>query len=157
MNKHSKWTLCLSVPQTCVEPKNGLWSSWANNLFNVQTMQWPLSKTLWLDSNSSFDMARMSKSQQLVWNKSLKVDFRVESSASHSLHVAKNSIGIGSVQSLSKLIKAVAFCTRGIRDVFIQSWPVEISTYRSWICKIDSVVARAPLICVLLRFPPAPL
>lgn len=60
----------------------------------------------------------MSTSQQLVLNKSLKVDIKVESSAPHWLRVAKNSPGIGSVQSLSQLIKAVTFCVRGIRDVF---------------------------------------
>lgn len=108
---------------------------------------------LWLDSDSSFDVARMSPSQQLVLNKSLKVDIKVESSAPHWLHVSKNSPGTGSARSLSKLIKAVTFCVRGIRDVFIRSWPAKISTYRSWICKIDSSVAQAPLISVLLLSP----
>lgn len=82
----------------------------------------------------------MSTSQQLVWNKSFKVDIKVQSSALHWVHVAKNSPGIGSVRSLGGLIKTLAFCAPAIRDVFVQSWPAKISP-------IDPKFARLTQVC----------
>lgn len=149
----NEWTLNLELSgpgyHICGNPKTSCVYSGICQLYYVHTALCPILEWLWLDSYSSFGVAPALTSQQLVLNKSLKVDIKVESSAPHWLHVAKNSPGIGSVRSLSKLIKAVAFCVRGICDVFIQGCPAKISTYRSWICKIDSSVAQAPLIFVL--------